>query len=170
MYFLKKRKFQGKAGSTSRRSRRVILLDSSILMYAVKGKKKLPINIEEALREVSEGAELAVLDTTINELQFLKEKAKGKTRIAADFALEFIDRLNIRIIHVSSRIIEDVSRELRRGKAKDFHDEILIRAAKKLNAAVATVDFGLVKKLRKNNVTCYFLSGRNWIMISGYFD
>ena len=42
--------------------------------------------------------------------------------------------------------------------------------AKKLGAAVATIDFELVKKLRKRNITCYYLSGRNWVTISGYLD
>jgi len=170
VYTLREEESPEKVGSTSHIRRNIILLDSSILMYAVKGKKRLPVNIEEALRDVSEGSELAILSSTVKELETLKKRAKGKTRIAADFALEFIKKLKIPVIEVPNEVLEEVLKEKRRGKIRDIHDEILLRMAKKLGAAVATNDFELVKKLRKRNITCYYLSGRNWVTISGYLD
>jgi len=137
-------------------------------MYVIKGKKKLPINLEDALLSVSEGGELAVLDTTIEELELLRDKRKGKTRIAADFALEFIRRLNIRVIKADPRIIESVKKLGQKLRSYEVYDEILARMAEKIGAAVATTDMELVKKLRRRNIPCYFLSGRNWIKVSGF--
>lgn len=167
MFSLKEGRSQEKDGSTSRKCR-LILLDASVLMYSVRGKSGLATNIETALIETSEGAELAVLNTTIEELKLLRDRSKGKTRLAADFALEFIKQLNLRIIEVTEDVIMEVSKAHRRGKVRDFYDEVLIKMAKKLNASVATMDTGLIKKLRREGVTCYFLSNRNWIVVSGY--
>jgi len=137
-------------------------------MYVVKGKKKLPINLEEVLAEVSEGAKLAVLSTTVEELQILRSKRKGKTRMAADFALEFIKKLGIKIIESDPEVVEKVRSIGRRLKFYEVYDEILARMAERLNAAVATTDMELAKKLRRRNITCYYLVGHNWIKVSGF--
>jgi len=155
-------------GNTLKNRERIILLDSSILMHAVKGKKKLPINLEEGLRNISEGAVLAILDKTIEELELLRNKRKGKTRMAADFALEFVQKLKIKIIQTDPQIVEKVKKIGRRLRGYEVHDEILVRMAEKINAAVVTTDFDLVKKLRRRNITCYFLHKKNWIKVSGY--
>ncbi|MCR8462815.1 MAG: PIN domain-containing protein [Candidatus Korarchaeota archaeon] len=159
-------KFQEKAGSTSPKCR-MVLLDSSILMYPIKGKRGLTVNIESALSEISGGAELAVLNTTMEELKILRSRAKGKTRIAADFALEFIKQLRIEVIDVDEDTLACVSKAHEEGKIRDFYDEVLIKTAKKLRASVATMDMGLAKRLKEEGVTCYFLSNRNWVIVSG---
>ena len=161
-------KFREKAGNTLKSRERIILIDSSILMYGVKGKKRLPINIESALLDVTEGARLAVLSSTIEELEILRKTKKGKTRIAADFALELIDRLGIHIINVNEETIKKVREKARNKPKYEFYDEILAEMAEKLGAAVATIDMNLAKKLRRRNITCYYLHGRNWIKVSGF--
>lgn len=162
------RKYQEKDGSTLESRERIILLDSSILMHAVKGKKKLPVNLEEALRDISEGASLGILDVTIKELELLRNKRKGKTRMAADFALEFVERMKIKIIRTDPQIVKKVRKTSRRLRGYEIHDEILAKMAEKIGAAVVTTDFELVKKLRRRNITCYFLYGKNWVKVSGY--
>ena len=161
-------KFREKAGNTLKNRERIILIDSSILMYGVKGKKRLPINIESALLDVTEGARLAVLSSTIEELEILRKTKKGKTRIAADFALELIDRLGIHIINVDEETLKKVREKARNKPKYEFYDEILAEMAEKLGAAVATIDMNLAKKLRRRNITCYYLHGRNWIKVSGF--
>jgi len=161
-------KFREKAGNTLKSRERIILIDSSILMYGVKGKKRLPINIESALLDVTEGARLAVLSSTIEELEILRKTKKGKTRIAADFALELIDRLGIHMINVDEETLKKVRMKARKKPKYEFYDEILAEMAEKLGAAVATIDMNLVKKLRRRNITCYYLHGRNWIKVSGF--
>ena len=142
------KRYRGKDGNTSNRRDRLIIIDSSLLMYAIKGKKRMPINIELALKEVSEGARLVVLDTTIEELEILRNRKKGKIKIAADFALELIRRMQIEIITVDKAIIEELARIKNRLKFYEYYDEIIARMAGKINAAVATIDMELVKKLR----------------------
>jgi len=147
---------------------RIVIVDSSILMHAVKGKKGLPINIEEALISVSEGKKLVVLDTTIEELNILKSRRKGKTRLAADFALELIKSLNIHIVKADEDIVKEVMSIGRKLKRYEIYDEILVRMAERLNASVATIDGELVKKLRRRNIPCYVLHGYKWVKVAGY--
>lgn len=162
------KEYQEKDGSTLESRERIILLDSSILMHAVKGKKKLPVNLEEALRDISEGASLGILDITIEELELLRKRRKGKTRIAADFALEFVEKMKIKIIRADPQIVEKVRRMGRCLRGYEIHDEILAKMAERIGAAVVTTDFELIKKLRRRNITCYFLHGKNWVKVSGY--
>lgn len=169
MCIIEERKLIREGGNTSNdiNRRRIILLDSSILMYMIKSRKKAKVNLQEALMNLSEGAELAVLDTTIEELIKLRDREKGKTRIAADFALDFIRLHNIRIISVDDEIKERIKKE---GKFSDlgYYDAVLIEVASEKNFSVATADMSLIKKLRKKGVTCYYPYGYRWLEVSGY--
>ncbi len=148
--------------------RRLLLIDSSFLMLPVSGgKKRRPFNIEDALFQLSEGRTLAVLDTTIEELEFLSRRKKGKKKLAADFALEFIRKSRIKVIKSDERIVNEIKMQAEKMKGWEIHDEILARMAKKLNAAVATTDLELMHRLREMGVPVYYLRGRKWIFVSG---
>jgi len=151
-----------------KRMRRYLLIDSSLLMLPVSGgKRKRTFNIEDALFKLSEGRTLAVLDTTVKELEFLKEHTKGKKKLAADFALNFIRKTRIKIIEADKEIVEEVKKIAESMKGWEVHDEILARMAKKLRAAVATTDLDLMHKLRSMGVSVYYLRGRKWIYVAG---
>ena len=168
MYTLRGKKYLPKDGNIlNKKTRSLILLDSSILMHAIKGKKRHPVNIEAALMDVSEGCALGVLSTTIEELHLLKNK-KGKTRLAADFALELIDKMQIKIITVDETLLDEAKKNAAKKNTLGLYDSILILMAIKLNASVATIDFNLLRKLRKKNITCYYLHGKKWIRVTGY--
>ena len=132
-------------------------------MLPISGRRKGPINIEAALFEVSEGMKLCVLESTIEELNIIKEKKIGKKRLAADFALQLIEKMKLCVLPVPDdvkKIIEEKKREL---KGWEVADETLIIMAKRLNAAVATTDLELRDKLRKSGVPVLYLRGRKWI-------
>ena len=100
---------------------RILLLDSSLLMLPVSG-KRVRINLEDSLRRVSEGMRLAVLESTIKELNWLKNSRKGKKRLAADFALEFIRRMKIPIIPVDPIIEKKVKNFAKEKKGWEVSD------------------------------------------------
>lgn len=146
---------------------RIILIDSSLLMLPVAGKRR-QLNIEEALYSASEGGLLAILDSTLEELKILREKAKGKKKLAADFALELIKRMKLPVLYVDE-IDPNIRREVEELKKKlkkwEVHDEILARAAEKINAIVATTDMELVRRLRKKGVPVLYLRAGKWFVI-----
>jgi len=148
-------------------NKRLLLIDSSFLMLPVSGRRRKILNIEDVLFRLSEGRVLAVLESTIRELEFLRNNAKGKKRLAADFALELIRRAKFPIIEVDKKIEEEVMKLKEKLKGWEVHDEILARMAKKLNAAVATTDLELMHKLRDLGVPVYYLRGKKWIYVSG---
>ena len=135
-------------------------------MLPISGKRKGPINIEAALFEVSEGMKLCVLESTIEELKILKEKKIGKKRLAADFALQLIEKMNLCVIPIPEDVKEYVNAKKKELRKWEVADETLAIMAKKLKAAVATTDLELRDKLRKNGVPVLYLRGRKWI----YFD
>lgn len=148
--------------------RRLLLIDSSFLMLPVSsGKRRGQINIEDALHRISEGRILAVLTTTVEELKILKEKSKGKKRLAADFALNFIENARIKIVEVDQNIVKELKSQALVKKRWELYDEILAIMAKKLNATVATTDIELMHKLRELGVSVFYLRGKKWIYISG---
>ena len=148
------------------KGRRILLIDSSLLMLPISGRRTGRINIEAAIFEVSEGMKPCVLESTIEELKIIREKKIGKKRLAADFALELIKRMKLCIIPVD----EDVKKKVEEMKNKirkwEVSDNILLEMAKRLNATVATTDLELRDKLRKEGVPVLYLRGRKWL----YFE
>ena len=144
--------------------KRLLLIDSSLLMLPVSGRRKKYINIENALFLVSEGMQLAVLDSTIEELEIIQSKKIGKKKLAADFALELIKRMKIPILKVDDDIREEVKKKAKELRKWEISDEILARMAKRLNAAVATTDLELKEKLRKMGIPVLYLRGKKWLL------
>ena len=156
----------GNTSNPSKQAKRILLIDSSLLMLPISGKRKGPINIEAALFEVSEGMKLCVLESTIEELKILKEKKIGKKRLAADFALQLIEKMKLCVIPIPDDVREYVNAKKKELRKWEVADETLAIMAKRLKAAVATTDLELRDKLRKNGVPVLYLRGRKWI----YFD
>jgi len=157
-----------KSNSKQTPAKRILLIDSSFLMLPVSGgKRKKVFNIEDALFSLSEGRVLAVLDVTVEELNFLKTRTKGKKKLAADFALEFIKKAKLEVIKADENIIQEVKQKAKEMRGWEVHDEILAKMAKRLNAAVATTDLDLMRKLIKMGIPVYYLRGKKWIHVSG---
>lgn len=131
------------------------------------GKKKRTINIQDSLLRVSEGRTLAVLSSTIEELKYLSSKRKGKKKLAADFALEFIRRNRLPVIQVPEEIIQNVEKLSEGKKGWEKHDEIIVQMAIKLKAAVATTDLELMHRLREKGIPVFYLRGKKWIYVAG---
>jgi len=165
---LKENESRKRGGNTleNLKGKRILLIDSSLLMLPISGRKTGRINIEAAIFEVSEGMKPCVLESTVEELEIIREKKIGKKRLAADFALELIEKMRLCIIPVD----EDVRKKVLAMKEKirkwEVSDNILLEMAKKLRATVATTDLELRDKLRKEGIPVLYLRGRRWL----YFE
>ncbi len=160
------KRVDGNTSNPSKKAERMLLIDSSLLMLPISGKRKGPINIEAALFEVSEGMKLCVLESTIEELKILKEKKIGKKRLAADFALQLIEKMKLCVVPIPNDVRKYIDAKKSELRGWEVADEILAIMAKKLKAAVATTDLELRDKLRKDGVPVLYLRGRKWV----YFD
>ncbi len=148
------------------RGKRILLIDSSLLMLPISGRRTGRINIEAAIFEVSEGMRPCVLESTIEELKIIREKKIGKKRLAADFALELIKKMKLCIIPVDEEIKRKVLSMKEKIRKWEVSDNILLEMAKKLGATVATTDLELRDKLRKEGIPVLYLRGRRWL----YFE
>lgn len=135
--------------------KRILLIDSSILMLPA-GRKKKSISLDR-LQKVSEGMEFAVLDTTIDELKTIRDKNKGKKGRAADLALQLIKKMEIQVIHTSQKVITEANQA---KMQLDFYDKVLLVKAIKNDFTVATADLKLKRKLRDRGVKVIFLRGK----------
>ncbi len=110
---------------------RKVILDASILMRVAE--TGLPLFNE--LDRVLHGAyEPVVLRKTVKELEVLRNVKKK--RLKAKLALELINR--------KCKIIEE--------DFPGYGDDLIIEAAKRLNAYVATADSNLVKRLLREGI------------------
>lgn len=139
--------------------KRILLIDSSVLMLHM-GRKGKSINLE-TLEEVTEGRELSVLDTTIKELEKIKQHT-GKKGKAADLALELVKKMDIQMIATT-----DKTREKAKQTREDFFDQALLFAAENRDAWVATTDLELKRKLRKRGIKVVYLRGKKRFTVDG---
>ena len=93
--------------------------------------------------------ELCVLDKSIEELNKIVKKSKGKEKRAAKTSLALIKRKNIKIINTKEKNL-DV-------------DSILLKKAKE-GAIIATQDIKLKKDLRKAKAKCITLRQKKYLI------
>lgn len=142
--------------------KRILLIDASILMLPLGGKRKR-INLDR-LRKVTEGMELGVMNLTVEELRTIQRKNKGKKGRAADLALELIEKMEIQKLPIDR---ETLTKTNKKREIRDFYDRALLIAAEKYDAAVATADLALKKKLRAHGIPVVFLRGGKKFSIEG---
>ncbi len=148
--------------------KRILLIDSSLLMLPISGRRKKSMNIEAALFEVSEGMKICVLTSTIKELEIIRQKKIGRKKLAADFALELIKNIKPCIIKVDDDVEDEIFEKADKLEKWEVSDEILALMAKRLKATVATTDLELRDKLRKMGVPVLYLRGRKWLYFEPY--
>ncbi len=112
-----------------------VVLDTNVLMSIFLKK----VDITEEIKNVGI-KEILIPRSVIEELHEIKRKSAGKDKLAAIFALKFIDKSNFKII----------------GEGLRADDEIL-HLAKKYNCAIITNDKFLKNRARNEKIPVGFL-------------
>lgn len=97
--------------------------------------------------------ELYIIDKTIDELNNIAEKQRGKNREAAKLALALLDRYPIR--HLKTAKTE---RHLN-------VDKLILKRLKTAKYVVATQDVALKREVRKNNTQLVVLRKKKYLML-----
>ena len=120
----------------------LVLLDTNFLMIP----EQFGIDIFSEIKRIVPNYELATLSGIILELEKLKETAeKGRNKIAAGVALNFIEKFNekIKIIESSGDV-----------------DKFIFKFSVENDAVVCTNDKELKKKLKKNGIRVIQMRGK----------
>jgi rRNA-processing protein FCF1 len=106
------------------------------------------INLESELARLLGAYKILIPIAVINEIKSIMKKGKGKQRILAKPALQFIKHYPV----------------LRHDQYDDADNALLYEAVKE-NAVVVTNDKELRKRLQKKKVSCIFIRGKQQLVI-----
>ncbi|MGB9937954.1 MAG: PIN domain-containing protein [Methanobacterium sp.] len=109
------------------------------------------VDILSELGQIIPHYKLVVPSFVIDELKNIKERSKGKDKIAASVALKLTESPDINVINV----------DLRR---KERVDDALLRISKVL----CTNDLGLKKRARNMGITVIYLRQKKYLGVDGY--
>jgi len=126
-----------------------IILDTNFLLIPYIFKVDIFSEID---RVSSFKYDICIINRTIDELERIAEKQKGKNKEAAKFALKLIKQKSLKRI----------------GKIQDTRDvDDIILDLDKTNLIVATQDKALKKRLRQNKILVIVLRQKKYLMIVG---
>jgi uncharacterized protein len=123
--------------------RLIIFLDTSAIFMIF----ELTIRIEEELTRLLGIYEIFILRSVYNEIVQLQKHGSEKQKRLAKLALQYIQRYPL---------FDDMVKPA---------DDALVNEAKKIDAIVFTNDVVLRKRLKKNNIKCICLRGKNQLML-----
>ena len=126
-----------------------ILLDTNFLLIPIQFKLDIFSEID---RICNFNYKLHILDKTIDELNNIIEKQKGKNKGSAKFALKLVKLKKINII---------------KTKEKLTADELIIKKANKKEFIVATQDKFLKKQLKLKNIPLIILRQKKTLILEG---
>ena len=109
------------------------------------------VDILAELERVLPNYDLLVPSFVINELEGIKNRSKGKDRIAASVALKLIESSDIQVVAADLKDRERV-------------DDALLRISKVL----CTNDRELQKRARNKGITVVYLRQKKYLAIEGY--
>lgn len=121
-----------------------IILDTNFLLIPAQFK----IDIFSELERIYGKPRIFILDRTIDELNNIIKKQKGKNKRAADLALKLVKAKKLSIIKTESNLNTD---------------DLLLKTAKKGSYAVATQDKALKKKLKHHEVPLVVLRQKKYL-------
>ncbi|MBL7054446.1 hypothetical protein ISS05_01675 [Candidatus Woesearchaeota archaeon] len=126
-----------------------ILLDTNFLLIPIQFK----LDIFTEIRNICNFKyKLYILDKTIEELNNIIEKQKGKNKDAAKFALKLVKFKKINII---------------KTKEKFSVDRLIVETANKKAYIVATLDKPLKKQLKLKNIALIVLRQKKRLVLDG---
>jgi uncharacterized protein len=133
-----------------------IFLDTNFLM--IPGSLKIDI-FSEIARIIDEPCELYVLDKSIDELNGIMDKQKGKEKSAAKMALQLIELKNIKIL-----VTKQKSLNMPINSKKSIVDDILVSISDS-DTIVATQDSLLKKTLAAKGIKTLILRSKKKLEI-----
>ena len=119
-----------------------VILDTNFLLIPAQFNVDIFSEIE---RLVAESHKICIMSTTLNELEKLTEKGKGKNKKAAKLALQLIEHKNLKIIDSDN----------------EYVDKAIIDIADSNKHIVCTQDKALKKTLQKKRVPIIVLRKKN---------
>ncbi len=126
-----------------------ILLDTNFLLIPAQFRVDIFSEIE---RICNFNYKLYILDRTIEELNSIIEKQRGKNKEAAKLALKLVKLKKISII---------------KTKEKSATDRLIIKTANKKEFIVATQDKFLKKQLKTENIALIVLRQKKRLLLEG---
>ncbi len=121
-----------------------VILDTNFLLIPA----SLGVDVFSQIKEIEPKAELFIIDKTIDELEKIRSRQKGRNKKSAEIALQMINKFRIKILKTTT--FKNV-------------DEIIEEKAEK-GYAIATQDMALKRKL-KNKAKLIFLRQKKHVVI-----
>jgi len=126
------------------REEKIVILDSNSIMMLF----EFSIDLEDELTRLLGKYHIIVPKPIIEELKFLSKHGKGKKKLIAKPALEFVSRYEVSSYYTDEK-----------GDNAVFH------LAKKLSGIVLTNDRILRKRLREESLHVIYLRGKNRLVL-----
>lgn len=124
-----------------------IILDTNFLMIPA----QFGVDIFSEIENLVEGEyKLFIIDATLDELENIIEKQRGKNKAAAKMALQLLKTQNIEVLKTEKNLNAD---------------ELIVNLVKERKFAVATQDQGLKRKLKQYNVPLVVLRQKKYLKI-----
>lgn len=123
-----------------------VILDTNFLLIPVQFKVDIFTEID---RIISEQYELCVMSTTIDELNKVIEKSKGKDKEAAKMALKLIEHKKLVKINSEETYVDNAIREI----------------VNKEDYVVATQDKGLKQSLQEEGIPIIILRQKRYLQL-----
>lgn len=122
-----------------------IIIDTNFLMAV----SQFKVDIFSEIKRISDFKyELCIIDKTINELESIIEKQKGKNKAAAKLALTIIKNKKLKKIKTPAGTVDD----------------LIVKISNK-DTIVATQDMELKRKLREKHVPMIVLRQKKYLVI-----
>ena len=126
------------------RKEKTVILDSSAIMMLF----EFSIDLDDELNRLLGKHKVVVPKPVVNELQFLSQNSKGKTRYKAKASLELVKKYETVKLDVDLKA-----------------DDAVFKSAEHLDGIVVTNDIGLKKRLRAANLHVVFLRGKKKLVL-----
>ncbi|NQU79275.1 nucleotide-binding protein [Candidatus Woesearchaeota archaeon] len=125
-----------------------IILDTNFLLIPIQFKVDIFSEID---RLISEPYKLCIIDSTLDELNKIKETASGKDKNAANLAIQLLKAKNVHTITTS--------------KDKNV-DNLIVELAESPEYLVATQDKELKQRLKANKIKIIILKQKKYLEIT----
>jgi rRNA-processing protein FCF1 len=114
------------------------------------------LDIVEELEQLLPSCKLLVPTAVLKELNLIKERSKGKDRIAASIAIKIASSFPVKILEMEQASGESV-------------DDALLRLSEK-SRLLCTNDRELRTRAREKNINVIFLRQRKYLDVDGYLN
>jgi uncharacterized protein len=114
------------------------------------------LDIVEELEQLLPSCKLLVPTAVLKELNLIKERSKGKDRIAASIAIKIASSFPVKILEMEQESDESV-------------DDALLRLSEN-SRLLCTNDRELRRRAREKNINVIFLRQRKYLDVDGYLN